>query len=102
MAGGKPKKVVWRIRAKTDFADILNYIALDSVYAANKVGTDILAIIAMLPASPEIFVKDDWKYNNDGSYRVFYLYHYRVSYRVTNDAIYILRIKHTSQEPKHY
>jgi plasmid stabilization system protein ParE len=102
MAGRESKKIIWRLKAKADFETLIDYISQDSPFAANNVGLAIIDEISNLPVLPEKFVKDSWKKNNDGSYRVFFKYHYRISYKITPATIYILRIRHTSQDPKEY
>lgn len=37
--------------------------------------------------------------NNNGSFRAFEKYNYRVSYKVGITQVIILRIRHTSREP---
>ncbi|MGB0948547.1 MAG: type II toxin-antitoxin system RelE/ParE family toxin [Marinirhabdus sp.] len=39
------------------------------------------------------------KIGNDGSYRAFEKHSYRVSYRITENEIRILRLRHTSRNP---
>ncbi len=43
---------------------------------------------------------DKYKTGNDGSYRAFELHYYRVSYRIMNYEIKIVRVRHTSMIPK--
>lgn len=37
---------------------------------------------------------------NNGNYRAYELYSYRISYKITSTEIQILRIRHTSRNPK--
>ena len=82
--------------------EIYNYIYQASPQGAKKVKDEILATVKKLPTDSQIFVADDLKVDNDGSYRVFYIYSYRIVYKITPDSILILRIRHTSREPKEY
>ena len=50
----------------------------------------------------EIYTLDQLKQNNDGSYRTYVKYSYRISYRIMNDVVRILRVRHTSREPLEY
>ena len=45
---------------------------------------------------------DKYKLNNNGLYRAFELHHLRITYYITPDKIRILRVRHTSREPKNY
>jgi len=82
--------------------EIYEYVKKVSLQGANKIRSEILATTKTLPVNPEIFALDLLKENNDGTYRVFYIYSYRVVYRITEENILILRIRHTSREPEVY
>ena len=49
-----------------------------------------------------MYKADKLKTNNDGSYRAFELYRYRIAYRFIEKEIRIFRVRHTSREPKEY
>lgn len=76
-----------------------NYISQHSPQNAEKVRDEIIDLTLKIPSHPETFPLDKYKKNNDGSYRAFEIYHYRVSYKVTNNDIYIVRLRHTSMSP---
>ena len=40
------------------------------------------------------------KIPNDVNYRAYEIYSYRISYKITSKEIHILRIRHTSRNPK--
>ncbi|WP_426486716.1 type II toxin-antitoxin system RelE/ParE family toxin [Flavobacterium sp. 2] len=40
------------------------------------------------------------KIPNHKNYRAYEIYSYRISYKITSTEIHILRIRHTSQNPK--
>lgn len=63
---------------------------------------DVLDKIESLASRPEKFPPDKFKVNNDGSYRAFELHRLRVAYYVGEEVIRILRVRHTSREPKNY
>ncbi len=52
--------------------------------------------------SPKIFKADGLKKDNDGTVRVFTVYHTRVAYQIKEDRIVVLRLRHTSREPQEY
>lgn len=49
--------------------------------------------------NPEFYGPDKYKINNDGSYRAFEKYHYRIAYRYSKNIIRVLRIRYTKREP---
>lgn len=99
----KPKrKIVWDKEAVSSLKEIYSYIKTESPQAAQKVKSDIFSTIKSIPSNPEMFAADNLKYNNDGSYRAFFIYSYRVAYRITEEQILILRIRHASREPEEY
>ncbi len=94
------RKIIWDKQAYKHLKEIYDYVKKDSLSGAQKIKTEIYAAIERLPANPYQFTEDPLKSNNDGSYRVFFIYSYRISYRITETAILIFRIRHTSREPK--
>jgi plasmid stabilization system protein ParE len=93
------KKITWSANAKAQLKSAYDYIRKDSPKNAVKVRSDIAAITKMLPLHPEIYSLDKYKEHNDGSYRAFEKHHYRVTYRILEKEILILRIRHTGMEP---
>ncbi|WP_277749271.1 type II toxin-antitoxin system RelE/ParE family toxin [Paracnuella aquatica] len=69
---------------------------------AAKVRDKILEQTGRLRENPEMHPPDKYKSGNDGSYRAFETYRFRISYRVLEDKIKILRLRHTSQNPQEY
>ncbi|WP_394348364.1 type II toxin-antitoxin system RelE/ParE family toxin [Mucilaginibacter corticis] len=49
-----------------------------------------------------IYPTDKYKKDNDGTYHAFEIDEYRISYRVKNNQIKILRIRHTSRKISKY
>lgn len=74
----------------------------DSYQQAEKVKLDILASTRKLATQPEIHPPDKYRKNNDGSFRAYELYHYRIAYRVTEKEVIIVRVRHTGMEPLNY
>ncbi len=98
----KSLKVIWDVEATKHLREIYKYIKKFSPEGARKVRDEIFEVVRKLPSNPEMFAEDSLKENNDGNYRVFYLYSYRIVYKVTPDCILILRVRHTSREPESY
>ena len=94
------RKITWAKTALKQFEAAINYIAEDSIQNAEKVRKEILEKIEKLRVNPEIYTFDKHKASNDGSYRAFELYRYRIAYRIIEMEIRIFRVRHTSREPK--
>jgi plasmid stabilization system protein ParE len=101
MVKSKPKVVIDNL-AKVQLREAYRYISLDSLKSAEKVKSKILKSIKELADQPEKYSSDKYKLNNDGSYRAFEIYKYRLSYHVSITQITVTRIRHTSMEPKPY
>jgi len=102
MVKSKKLSILWDDKAKEEFKKELKYIRKSSSQGADSIKQEILETIKNLPNAPKAFEEDSLKMNNDGSYRRFFVYSYRIAYRITEDAILILRIRHTSREPLEY
>ena len=100
------KKIVpviyWDQNALRNFLKILDFISEDSVINAKRVKTRINNIVKAIPFHPYMFKEDELRFKNDGSFRVFTKNKIRVSYQISATVIRIVRIRHTSQEPKLY
>jgi plasmid stabilization system protein ParE len=96
------RKISWDTQALQQFNAAIKYIARDSLQGAEKVRKDILKKVDRLQTHPTLYNPDKYKKNNDGNFRAFELHHYRVSYYVSSIEIRILRVRHTSMEPKEY
>jgi plasmid stabilization system protein ParE len=67
---------------------------------ADKVIATISDSNEILKTQPEIYKLDSNKVNNDGTLRVYYIYDYSISYRISDSIIQILRIRHTAIKSK--
>lgn len=95
-------KIVWSSLARQHLKEAYEYIKKDSVQNARKVRADITAIVKSLPNHPGKYAPDKLKRSNDGSFRVFEKHKYRIVYRVLDDEIRILRVRHVKREPQRY
>ncbi|MBO9154926.1 type II toxin-antitoxin system RelE/ParE family toxin [Chitinophaga sp. GCM10012297] len=93
---------VWTPKASVELNKAFKYINQDSPANARKVISTILDIADKIALQPEMFPVDKYKKNNDGTWRAFEKYRYRISYHITKDVIHIIRMRHTSQSPLHY
>lgn len=98
MAKGKIK-IEWYNEASKNFNSILEHLYQESPRAASIVGNTLLSEIENLTKHPTSHPLDRFKKPNDGNYRAFIVFSYRISYYVDKKIIYVLRIRHTSREP---
>jgi plasmid stabilization system protein ParE len=98
----KPTRVVWDKHAYAALQKAYDHIKEDTPSAAEKVREGILKIARSLSARPEKYPPDKLKTDNPGNFRAFEKYSYRVAYKVTEDKIVILRVRHVKQEPKEH
>jgi plasmid stabilization system protein ParE len=96
------RKVTWNNSALRQLKKACKYIMQHSFQNALKVNSDIFKVTDSLAFHPEKYTLDKYKRNNDGSYRTFTLHRYRVSYRVYDTEVIVLRLRHTSMEPLEY
>ncbi|QEC43695.1 type II toxin-antitoxin system RelE/ParE family toxin [Pseudobacter ginsenosidimutans] len=94
--------VLWSQSAKNALRQAFEYIATDSPQAAQAVINEIVDATLILVQHPERHHLDKFKKNNDGSWRAFELHRYRISYKVTEKNIRIVRMRHTSRNPLDY
>lgn len=94
--------MLWNATARKQAKKIYSYIAKESVQNAKKVIEEIIAATEKLDKNPDRFGLDKFKNNNNGSYRYFELYKYRVAFRIYKTKIRILRVRSTDQEPLEY
>lgn len=100
--GGKESTIIWHKDANKNFLKILDYLSKESFSAAQIVSNAILDAIEKLPSNPQSKPLDRFKKNNNGNFRAFQVYSYRISYFIGENIIYILRVRHSSQEPLEY
>lgn len=95
-------KIIWPNSALKQLENIHFYIFFESksIHIADKVVSDIFESTEILKTQPEIFKLDKQKTNNDGSFRVYSIYNYSISYRIINRTIQILRVRHNARKSK--
>src|SRR5690625_426829 len=97
------REIKWDKNALHQLNEIYEYIGKDSPSQAEKIKTRITQKIEGLTLNPEIHPPDRYKKDNqDGRYRAFSIYHYRVSYYVKEAEIIVIRIRHTAMNPLSY
>lgn len=88
--------------ARQSLQEVYLHIRKESLQNAAKVKNKILTSFKDLIKTPERHAPDKYRINNDGSYRAYELYKYRISYHVSTTEIRILRIRHTKMNPLEY
>lgn len=94
--------IVWNLNALQQFEAAIVFIEQDSPANAFKVKTNILRKIEQLLSHPEMYPPDKFKIKNDGSFRAFEMYRYRIAYKISQKQIRIIRVRHSSMKPKNY
>ena len=96
------RRVIWSKTALNQFAKAIEFIREDSPQNADSVKERILAAVATLENTTVEHRKDPYRLSNDGSFYYFELLKYRISYRLTENTVLIVRLRHTSIKPKNY
>ena len=94
--------VVWSNSAKAELRKAFDYIALDSLQNAQMVRDELIDLTIDLAEDPEKYPLDKFKKDNDGTWRAFEKYHYRISYRMLKNQVRIVRMRHASRSPLAY
>ncbi len=95
-------RIVFTKQSQLQIRALHKYISIQSPQNAAKVVADILASLEKTQNNPEFYKPDQFKLNNDSSYRAFEKHNYRISYRIENDIIRVLRVRHTKMNPLSY
>ncbi|NOT93373.1 type II toxin-antitoxin system RelE/ParE family toxin [Ferruginibacter sp.] len=96
------RKVTWTKQAFKQFNAAIKFIRKESDQNADKVKATLLDKINDLSDDRITHRADPYKKSNDGNYLYFELLHYRVVYYRTPQEVFIIRLRHTSMEPKKY
>lgn len=100
------KEIIWSPTSINQLEDIHFEIwnTSKSLKSAVKVVNHILDSANILTTQPEIYTLDEYKENNDNSYRSYETkkYPYRVSYRVLEHNIRIIRVRYSGKERRLY
>jgi plasmid stabilization system protein ParE len=96
-------EIKWSKNALLQLDKALNFISGNGFYIyAQQVEDNIIERVENLITNYNIYPVDKYKKDNDGSYRAFEIDEYRVSYRIKDAQINIIRIRHTSRKPRKY
>ena len=98
------KEIIWTQTTLNQLENIYFYLLEEtkSFEIANKVVDEITDEVSILKTKFEIYEVDELRIPIHQNYRSFEKFSYRISYKITTDAIYIIRIRHTSRKQKYY
>lgn len=96
------KEIIWSKTALDQLESIYFYLIkkTKSNTTTNKVIDSIYESVSVLKTNWEIYELDEMKKSNSGNFRAYEIYNYRVSYKITANKIFIIRIRHTKHNPK--
>ena len=94
--------IIWSNASELHLKNIYDYIKIDSLQNADLVLYKLIKKVNELKLHPEKYNLDKYKRNNDNTFRAFEIYSFRVSYKIYNSEIHILRIRSTHQKPLKY
>ncbi|MFB9079506.1 type II toxin-antitoxin system RelE/ParE family toxin [Flavobacterium procerum] len=98
------KEIIWSKTALNQLEKIYFHLfkKSKSENVSNKVIDTLYNSVTILKTNWEVYELDEMKISNTGNYRAFEIYSYRISYKITSNEIHILRIRHTSRNPKKF
>lgn len=99
MVNTQKRTIYWDDKARLYFKQAIQFIKQESPQGADAVKCAVIEHVSVLKNNPEIYESDRFKIDNDGSYRAFTVYSYRITYKLTPSKVFILRMRHTSQNP---
>lgn len=98
------KEIIWTQTSQNQLENIYFYLLEEtkSFQIADKVIDALVASVEILKKDWGIYEKDEMRIPLDNNYRTFEKFSYRISYKIDTENIYILRVRHTSRNPKFY
>lgn len=98
------KEIIWTQTSQKQLEDIYFYLLEEtkSIEIADKVIGSLVASVEILKNNWGIYEMDEMRIPIDENYRAFEKFSYRVSYKIDSENIYIIRVRHTSRNPKLY
>lgn len=94
--------ISWSKESVKQIVSAINYIRNDSNQNADKIYDRIMLRLIKVASKPDMCPPDKYRRHNNGKYRAFTIYRYRVSYRIEEDSIRILRVRHSAMKAKFY
>lgn len=100
MVSKKKLPIRWDKKAKENLQAIYDYIREDSESAARKVITELVDLAGSLNDFPEKYSIEPSLANDPEDYRSVAKWSYKIIFEITEEAIIIVDIFHTSQHPQ--
>jgi plasmid stabilization system protein ParE len=95
----KKLPIRWDRLARESLDEIYNYINQDSPQYARKVKKELIKLVGSLNDFPNKYSKEEFLEEEPENYRSICKWNYKIIYEVTEEAIIIADIFHTSQLP---
>ena len=95
----KKLPVIWADEARKSLKEIYQYIKKDSPQNAKKVRKELLRLAGSLNDFPEKYPREPFLDDEPENFRSVTKWSWKIIYEVTDSAIIILMIFHTSQNP---
>lgn len=102
MAKRKQIPVEWDINERERFKELIKDIKKRSEHLAERIKIKVKESLDFIKENPYIYEADTLKTDNDGSYRKFTAIQIRVVYKIDDDKIIIVRVRHAESEPTEY
>ena len=102
MVQKKVKIIIWSKNASIQYYKILKHLKENAPESIDLVGNSILDLIESLSTQYNHYPLDRFKKNNDGTFKATFVFSYRISFKISHNSVNIIRIRHTSREPKGY
>jgi plasmid stabilization system protein ParE len=98
------KEIVWTLTSQNQLEDIYFYLLEETKIFTipDKVIDSIINSVLILKTDWEIYENDEIRIPINENYRAFEKFNYRISYKIAEKIIYIIRVRHTSRNPKFY
>ena len=98
------KEIIWTKTSQNQLEDIYFYLLEEtkSFEIPDKIIDGLVASVEILKYSWELYEIDEMRVPIDINYRAYEKFSYRISYKIDSEKIYIIRIRHTSRNPKSY
>lgn len=96
-------EIKWNKTALKNLISALEYFEENDSENYSKIfEKELLEKVRNPPQTYQQYNLDKFRFHNDGNYRVLFIDSYRVSFRIKENEIRILRIRHGSRKPIYY
>lgn len=98
------RKIVWSRTSIKQLEKIHEFVYKEthSLIISDNLVNGILDATMVLINQPDLYPIDKYRIQNNGSYRAFEVFNYRIAYREFKHTIRILQVRHTSRKPLNY